>query len=380
MTTHNLKVRNFAQIREANIELGDLTVLVGAQGTGKSLVLQWLKTALDGKHIVKALKDAGQQITDPADWIDLIFGQGMKPAWRPSSQILFDGHSVQPRNLARKGSAQEQLFFVPAHRSALVSDGWALPFQRLPPDMPVAARMFSQDLFDSFSSNRGGALFPINKRLKQEVRKLIDDAIFHGGTVALEQDSNRRQLKLTHGRSKLPFMTWTAGQREFTPLLLGLYKVLPSTKARKDKHIEWVVVEEPEMGLHPRAISVFMLLVLDLLWRGYRVVISTHSPDVLTAVWMLQRLQQFRGQASRVCAAFDAHPTPKLKEVAQAALKKTYKVHYLAYGPDQRVRSYDISGLDPGAENSAEADWGGLTAFSSQYADAVSKAVNEAAR
>ena len=55
-----LAIRNFAQIREVSIEFGDLTVLVGAQGTGKSLALQWFKASLDGRQIVSALKQAGQ--------------------------------------------------------------------------------------------------------------------------------------------------------------------------------------------------------------------------------------------------------------------------------------------------------------------------------
>ncbi len=70
-------------------------------------------------------------------------------------------------------------------------------------------------------------------------------------------------------------MTWTAGQREFTPLTLGLYHLLPSVKLRKREETDWVVLEEPEMGLHPQAVTVVMLLVLELLWRGYRVVWSS---------------------------------------------------------------------------------------------------------
>jgi predicted ATP-dependent endonuclease of OLD family len=74
MTVSVLSVRNFAQIAEATIGLADLTVLVGPQGTGKSLLLQWLKTALDGKQIISALKDAGQDVRKPGSVIDLIFG------------------------------------------------------------------------------------------------------------------------------------------------------------------------------------------------------------------------------------------------------------------------------------------------------------------
>jgi predicted ATPase len=75
-------------------------------------------------------------------------------------------------------------------------------------------------------------------------------------------------------------MVWSAGQREFVPLLLGLYWLMPSTQSSRRGTIEWVVLEEVEMGLHPRAISVLLLMVLELVTRGYRVCLSTHSPQI----------------------------------------------------------------------------------------------------
>lgn len=54
-----LEIQTFAQIRDVSVTFGDRTLLVGAQGTGKSLVLQWLKAAIDGKQIVGALRGAG---------------------------------------------------------------------------------------------------------------------------------------------------------------------------------------------------------------------------------------------------------------------------------------------------------------------------------
>ena len=50
-----LVVKGFGQIESVDLTFGDLTVLVGAQGTGKSLSLQWLKAVLDGKHVARAL-------------------------------------------------------------------------------------------------------------------------------------------------------------------------------------------------------------------------------------------------------------------------------------------------------------------------------------
>ena len=381
MTRTTLKIENFAQIKKAEIEFGDLTVLVGAQGTGKSLALQWLKTAIDGKQIVTALRDAGQQASG-AQLIDLIFGQGMGAAWTKESRVTFNKKPISLNAIGNRGKLTGKVFYIPAHRATLLSDGWAAPFQRLAPDVPVAARIFSQSLFDQFSSKGGNDLFPVPKLLKEVYRKLIDDAVFHGGTVNLEQQgASSKRLRLNHGDSKLPFMTWTAGQREFTPLLLGLYNLLPRTNQRKRTEVDWVIIEEPEMGLHPRAINVFMLLVLDLLWRGYKVVLSTHSPDVVTAVWMLERMKANSAKASRVCEAFDAPTSASLQAVAEEALLKTYRVHVLAFEEDgKKVIAKDISKLDPSSASEDEANWGGLTKFSSNYGDVLRKVVNESKR
>jgi DNA repair ATPase RecN len=60
----SLAIKNFARMSDVSVDFGHLTVLVGAQGTGKSLALQWLKTAMDGKQIVSALRDAGQSVDE----------------------------------------------------------------------------------------------------------------------------------------------------------------------------------------------------------------------------------------------------------------------------------------------------------------------------
>jgi hypothetical protein len=373
-----LTIRNFAQIAEADLTFGDLTVLVGAQGTGKSLALQWLKVAMDGRQIVTALHDAGHPTEKAEVLIDLIFGAGMGEAWKSGTEITFNRKNITPKGFGRIGDGKESVFFIPAHRAMLISDGWAAPFQKLTSDTPVVARIFSQNLFDRFSARGEGPLFPIDRVLKKEYREQINKAVFHDGSVAIEEDrQHAKRLRLTHGEMHLPFMTWTAGQREFTPLLLGLYHLLPPRKHLKQPDIDWVVIEEPEMGLHPQAVTVVMLLVLDLLWRGYRVALSTHSPHVLTAVWMIRRLREHAARWQLVCEAFDVPKSQQLQKVATCALEKEYRVHHLAFENDGKVHSVDISDLDPAAEDERVSGWGGLTEFSSRFGDAVRTAVNE---
>lgn len=335
---------------------------------------------MDGRQIVDALRAAGHPTERPEVLIDLIFGSGMAPAWREGrTEVSLGNKAISPKSVGRVGNGKEQLFFVPAHRSMLISDGWASPFQKLTSDTPAVARIFSQRLFDQFSGKDAKTLFPVDKRLKREIREKIDEAVFHGGKVGIVEDSQHAQrLRLQHGSMNLPFMTWTAGQREFTPLMLGLYHLLPSVQQRKRLGTDWVVLEEPEMGLHPQAVTAVMLLVLDLLWRGYRVVLSTHSPHVLTMLWMMRQLKEYNATPKLLCEAFNVTPTPAMRRVAEAAFGKDYRAHLLEFD-DGKVTSVEISELDPSAEDERVAGWGGLTEFSSRFGDAVRKAVNEAA-
>lgn len=376
-----LEVRNFAPIQSASITFGDLTVLVGPQASGKSLLLQWLKMALDAGEVVSALKEAGHDVRDPGGLIDLVFGEGMASSWSAAgTRVSFDGRAVEPAAWARsrKPKSGGSVFFVPAHRALLLAEGWPAPFMKLNADTPVVARLFSQNLYQRFSGRQAADLFPVDRILKRQYRRLIDDAVFHGGRVSLEKQNLRYRLRLEfEGGAKLPFMTWTAGQREFTPLLLGLYHVLPPRNLRKLPDVDWVVIEEPEMGLHPQAIRVFMLLVLDLLWRGYRVVLSTHSPLVLDVVWAVRHLAGRKGAADGLCGAFGVGRTVELRKVMEGALGKDYRVYCLEIPSSGKVVSRDISGLDPGSGDAAEADWGGLTGFSSRLGGAVRDSVND---
>jgi hypothetical protein len=165
MTT--LSIKSFGHLADVSVEFGDLTVLVGAHGTGKSLVLQWLKTAFDGKQIVAQLRDAGQDVSDPAKLVDLVFGVGMGGAWSSETVVSLNGASLGPKTIGRRGNGHEKVFFIPAHRAMLISDGWAAPFQKLNAETPVVARLFSQNLFELFSpAGKGEKLFP-----QERVRK-----------------------------------------------------------------------------------------------------------------------------------------------------------------------------------------------------------------
>jgi hypothetical protein len=94
---------------------------------------------------------------------------------------------------------------------------------------------------------------------------------------------------------------------------------------------------------------------------------------------MLQRLRSLGADWKILCRAFGMGTSQSLRPVAEAALTKEYRVHLLAFQKDGKVRSTDISQLDPDAAGTAESEWGGLTGYSSRFGEAVRTAVNEKA-
>src|SRR6266571_726337 len=138
-------------------------------------------------------------------------------------------------------------------------------------------------------------------------------------------------------------MAWTAGQREFTPLLLGLYHLMPAGGAPKRRDVQWAILEEPEMGLHPKAIVAVMAVVLDLLARGYKVALSTHSPTVLEVIWGMSRLKGHRDAPSLLCKMMGLPVDRMVLKTAEAALQRQYAVIHLQHTDDSHVVSKDIS-------------------------------------
>ncbi len=374
-----LHIENFGPIKSADITLRDLNISVGPQASGKSLFWQLLKLLLDAPTIRDEFHrfniDWGKDIKG---FLSLYFGEGMEHLSGPDTVIQLDGQTRSLDKLfeRRKGNGErvEDMFYVPAQRVMALRDGLTRTFLEFRSGDPYVVRDFSDKLHRLVQTEFAKAekLFPQANRLNGHLRKLVDDAFFRGFSLELSRDSTyQKKLVLKREAVQLPFMAWSAGQREFSPLLLGLYWLMPAGKVSRRDNLRWVVIEEPEMGLHPMAISAFMALVLELLRRGYRVCLSTHSPHVLDVVWALQTLKNHGGTEKDVLKLLGMPSNPAMKAIASSALEKTVSVQYFRPG----VGAVDISPLDPGSSRPDVAGWGGLTEFSASIGDIVADVV-----
>lgn len=374
-----LHIENFGPIKNADITLRDLNISVGPQASGKSLFWQLLKLLLDAPTIRDDFHrfniDWGKDIKG---FLSLYFGEGMEHLSGPDTVIQLDGQTRSLDKLfeRRKGNREriEDMFYVPAQRVMALRDGLTRTFLEFRSGDPYVVRDFSDKLHRLVQTEFAKAekLFPQANRLNGHLRKLVDDAFFRGFSLELSRDSTyQKKLVLKREAVQLPFMAWSAGQREFSPLLLGLYWLMPAGKVSRRDNLKWVVIEEPEMGLHPQAISAFMALVLELLRRGYRVCLSTHSPHVLDVVWALQTLKTHGGTEKDVLRLLGMPRNPAMKAIASSALEKTISVQYFKPG----IGAVDISPLDPGSDRADMAGWGGLTEFSASIGDIVAEVV-----
>jgi hypothetical protein len=380
METCTLQVECVGQIEHAEVRFGDLTILVGPQATGKSIFLEILKLCVDTGAILADLKRSGLDWgRDTAQFLDIYLGEGMRGVWREGqSCISFNRKAVDLEKLVgrQKANKEESMFFIPAQRVLTLGKGWPRPFTDYGAGDPFTVRDFSEKLRLLMESDlgRGESLFPKTRRLKSEVQDLLRQTVFSNFGLGVDKHGAQKRLILSspQANDSLPFMVWSAGQREFVPLLLGFYWLLPPTKVSRRGNLEWAVIEEPEMGLHPKAILVVLLLVLELLSRGYRVCLSTHSPHVLNVVWALKVFQRHHAKWPRLLELFDLPHSPSLGKMAKEVLTKDARVYY--FDP-KSGRATDISNLDPGAAEPAESGWGGLVEFSGRVADVVADVV-----
>src|SRR5437867_12715861 len=102
MSQPALHVKAFAQLREVEVSFGDLTVLVGPQATGKSMVLQLLKLAVDSTRIAGTLRQRGFGWNGRGQFCGVYFGEGMEGAWTDTTSVRFSGKGVHvpPRKTA----------------------------------------------------------------------------------------------------------------------------------------------------------------------------------------------------------------------------------------------------------------------------------------
>ena len=378
-------VKNFGPIKEANVTLGDLTMLIGAQASGKSLFLQLVKLILDKRYVVATMDKYNYIIAKNSDNIlNFYFGDGLSKMWTEETAISDDTNTFKKSDLLGKGKAdsKESLFYIPAQRIISISDGRPKNFMEYDASTPFVLRQFSETLRIFFQYGLSGSkvVFPIGTRLKSGVKKSFQNSIFHNGKVTIDDTSGQKKMQLSVDNMNIPFMAWSAGQKEFMPLLMAFYCLSgPPQNVLDRNQYRYVVLEEPEMGLHPRAIQSILLQTIELIQNGYKVLLSTHSQVLLEFAWAFNVIKNSNATDQQkeklLLRLFGVENYDSIISMMNGIFKKSISTYYFN-NTREGVCSIDISSLDVTSDDIDISDWGGLSQFSDKTSEIVSRVIN----
>lgn len=373
----HLKLMNIAQIKEADISFGDLTILVGNQATGKSIFLQIYKLIQDIGFIKNKLLTHGYSFNDFERFIPLYFGEGMDKIWNNSSSIKLNGKEFDLKDkLSKSRNSGMKNLYIPAQRVLIMEQGFVKPFTSFDISYPYIIKEFSELIrieLDKYFLNKD-VIFPQANKLRKELREIVSKHIYRNAVMKIKSVGSKKQIVMKIDGQDYSVGSWSAGQKEFAPLLFGMYWALPPSKTSMREKVTTITIEEPEMGLHPRAIIDTMLLVMELLWRGYRVNISTHSNTVLELFWAINEIKKNKLEIdafSKFIELFQLSSTTS-RDFVNTLLCKNYKVYYFKMDLDGKTKAVDISNLEVGKDDVDESEWGGITSFSSRISEIIS--------
>lgn len=382
---NELNINHFGPIKEAHLRFGDLTVLIGAQASGKSLCLQLMKLLLDKRYVAATMDKYNYVIAkNPDNILNFYFGDGLAKMWTEET-VITDGVNIYKKSgLLGKGNpnAQEQLFYIPAQRIISISDGRPKNFMEYDSSTPFVLRQFSETLrmFFQYGLNGNKVVFPIGYRLKSGVKTSLQKNIFHDGRVTVDDRSGQKKMQLSVGDMNIPFMAWSAGQKEFMPLLMAFYCLSgPPQNVIDRSQYRYVVLEEPEMGLHPRAIQSVLLQTMELVQNGYKVILSTHSQVLLEFVWAFNTIKDSAASVAQkeklLQKMFGVERYESIGNMLDGIFGKEINTYYFTDKGDGVV-SVDISSLDVSSDDTDISEWGGLSQFSGRTSDIVSQIIN----
>ncbi|RMH16237.1 MAG: ATP-binding protein, partial [Gammaproteobacteria bacterium] len=125
---------------------------------------------------------------------------------------------------------------------------------------------------------------------------------------------------------------------------------------------QYIYIEEPEIGLHPKVLNKILCLILALTSCGFQVVVSTKSMDLIHGITTLWSLYEHRAREDLYYEAFGLPRLPLFKRVVKFARCLKPRIYSLENGQSVLM------------EEPYEGD---IFETSDRYGSIVARAVNE---
>ena len=105
MHINNFKIYNLGPLGTVDIDLGDLTILVGPQASGKSIALETLKLAVDHNSVIGNLNRYNYTLGHNIDnLLNVYYGDGMASIWTDETSVMLDGHGLTKEQISSRNN------------------------------------------------------------------------------------------------------------------------------------------------------------------------------------------------------------------------------------------------------------------------------------
>jgi hypothetical protein len=308
----HLVIRNFGSIREAEIDIQDLTVLVGPQATGKSLAAQALYFLRGLEELLFPDDNASpgelETVMSTLGWwlgnkSSVYAGPGTLLSWHPAKPSAETAHEIRweqdkihlSEMLESRVRGWLELYvraehppkalgqvYIPAGRTlysflphTILRSRHFLPISKQWPGYVLTFYGTLETAIEQlWHDQEQGHLTPFDGTpeaifLRQKVDSILKGQIQYGPETIL----------LETGEKQLRPATIAAEQMEIWPF----WALVESGHVLEEPHTQ-VYFEEPEAHLHPGAQRSVMEIIANLVRQGVRFLLTTHSPYILHAV------------------------------------------------------------------------------------------------
>ena len=281
MATEKLIVKNFGPIVNAELDLKKVTVLIGEQASGKS-VLAKLVTTFSEKlfhsdvSIIQTLKE---------------YNIHQYLSKKTSIQFNSKDFSVQYKNdkflvekeaeTIIKGVAKSaQVLSGKTQKSILQKKELNLKTGIYIPAERILISLISESLFGFVTNDISLPKFLLNFGNEYEkARKEIKN--FHSKNLDIRYAFENNNDKITYKKVKSSLVDSSSGLQSILPLLLIIEKY--SSKKSEEQFL--FITEEPELNLYPNTQKELLKYLIENCTKGdNRLIITTHSPYILTAL------------------------------------------------------------------------------------------------
>ncbi len=289
----DLQIKNFGPIKGVDIpSLGNINLFIGENGSGKTYVLKAIyasiksieqhKRGKENKTIKELLSDKLYWTFQPDNLGDLV-----NKSSREELQFKITDSEKRKFSFSFKDSTTKQIQNVENEFHPTETNSIFIPSKEILSSRNIIIR--SKEInkefgFDDTYYDLSKALTPVTsgKNYKEfsDSRKKIIELI--GGRIRYNETSKEWMFKALRDKKEIEYPLGITA--EGIKKVSILETLLGNRYLTKDSMI---FIDEPESNLHPRLLSEFMEILLQLSKQGMQIFLATHSYFVVKKLYII---------------------------------------------------------------------------------------------